>query len=452
MLDAPRNLPLGVSVVEAGRNVRSIFAGRFLGQIVTVISGAAAAQAINIAAVPIVSRLYTPESFGLLGTFMAMLMLLSTVAGMSYPAAIVIPPEEDEGHGIAALSILCGCALACLLAFVVLFFRHDVARLLRIEAIEEMLLLVPALVVFESTFQAGQQWMIRTQRYALTARIGVLQALFSAATKILGGLLFPTARVLVGAAALAVPFHALAIYVILNKGPLPRYWPGVRDPRRILRLARSYRDFPLFRAPHSLIWSINQNLPALLIVRLIDASAGGFFSIANALVNLPSQIIAKAINDVFMPKLATAAAGRRPIAPLVLSATALLFVIGAVFCAAFVFAAPWLFATILGPRWVAAGGYAQWLSLLALTTITACPSYCAITVMRIQQRLVLYELLSIAARGGALLLGSTLNPGTSAPIAVLAVTGGVMHILLIVVVAIACRARDERRLDDERSA
>ncbi|WP_291346906.1 NAD-dependent epimerase/dehydratase family protein [Desulfobacula sp.] len=67
--------------------------------------GTAGAQAIAMVFSPVVTRLYGPEIYGLLGTFLAITSMISPVVALSYPIAIVLPKEDSDAKGIVRLSI-----------------------------------------------------------------------------------------------------------------------------------------------------------------------------------------------------------------------------------------------------------------------------------------------------------------------------------------------------------
>lgn len=73
-----------------------------------VATGTAGAQAITMGFAPIITRLYGPEAFGLLGTFSAILAVLTPMAALTYPIAIVLPKDHADAKGLAKLSTLFG--------------------------------------------------------------------------------------------------------------------------------------------------------------------------------------------------------------------------------------------------------------------------------------------------------------------------------------------------------
>lgn len=64
-----------------------------------MVGGIAAGQAIALAFMPFLTRLYGPESFGIAAAFAAIVNIITLVATMGYVNAIVMP-ESDEDAAI----------------------------------------------------------------------------------------------------------------------------------------------------------------------------------------------------------------------------------------------------------------------------------------------------------------------------------------------------------------
>ena len=65
--------------------------------------GSAGSQLISVAAAPILTRLYGPESFGVLATFASILALLNVVSSLRYELAIAVPKDDDEAIALVWL-------------------------------------------------------------------------------------------------------------------------------------------------------------------------------------------------------------------------------------------------------------------------------------------------------------------------------------------------------------
>ena len=85
--------------------------------VLTLVSGAAAAQVVVFAARPLLTRLFSPESFGVLTVVMSVLAVASPLASGGYRSAILLPRSETDRanvFGLAGIAMLGSTVLAAL--------------------------------------------------------------------------------------------------------------------------------------------------------------------------------------------------------------------------------------------------------------------------------------------------------------------------------------------------
>jgi O-antigen/teichoic acid export membrane protein len=370
-----------------------------------VSSGAAGAQLIAMAFAPVITRLYGPEEFGILGAFLAILAIVSPVAALSYPIAIVLPEEDREAAGIARLSARLSLGMAGLAGLVLIPAGGRLLELLRLGEIGRLIFLIPPAIVFSAWLQINQQWLIRRQRFRLKARADVIQSLAANAAKAGAGLLHPAASALVLITTLGRALHAF----LLSRGGRPADALRGEDPATprpsLRRLARRYYDFPLYRAPQVLINAVSQSLPLLLLAAFFGPAAAGFYAICLKVLKLPSFLIGKSVQDVFYPKLAGAARSGGDPTGLIVKATLGLSAAGFLPYLAVVAFGPRLFTLAFGPEWAEAGAFSRWLALWMFSAFVNRPSVAAVPVLNMQGFFLVYEIVSVAWRLLALLVG-----------------------------------------------
>ena len=71
--------------------------------ILTLMTGTTIAQAIPIAISPILTRIYTPEDFGIFAIFLAITLIIGSIANGHYEQAIMIPKKDEDAINIFAL-------------------------------------------------------------------------------------------------------------------------------------------------------------------------------------------------------------------------------------------------------------------------------------------------------------------------------------------------------------
>ena len=81
------------------RGLPKILRGGFADSVAKVAGGTVAAQAIGVAVMPIVARLFPPDAFGLLASYSALLMLSLTICGFRYELAVPLVKEKPNYDG-----------------------------------------------------------------------------------------------------------------------------------------------------------------------------------------------------------------------------------------------------------------------------------------------------------------------------------------------------------------
>src|SRR5690554_4295982 len=128
--------------------IKQLGQSKFARNVAIVATGTAGAQAITMAFASVITRLYGPEAFGMLGTFMAILGVLTPIAALTYPIAIVLPKSDADAKSLAKLSAILALVIAAITAIVLLVAGGWIAEALSLGAIAGFLLLIPVAMLF----------------------------------------------------------------------------------------------------------------------------------------------------------------------------------------------------------------------------------------------------------------------------------------------------------------
>ncbi|HCH50150.1 MAG TPA: hypothetical protein DEV59_05615 [Proteus sp.] len=145
--------------------IKSIIKRKFVRNVIVVASGTAGAQIITMLFSPIITRLYGPESFGVLGSFTAALAVLTPIAALTYPVAMVLPKSDDEAKGLAAISIKMAILIAFVTFIIFIIFGDGITEKLNLEVIRPFLYLIPLSMFLSAYQQVLFQWFIRKKMF-----------------------------------------------------------------------------------------------------------------------------------------------------------------------------------------------------------------------------------------------------------------------------------------------
>ena len=120
----------------------------FSRNVLTLMTGTTIAQAIPIAISPILTRIYTPEDFGVVALFMAIVMIFGSIISARYEFAIMLPEKEVDAINLVALSILIMIIISFTLFMIIIFNIDLFTKLLKNNELRLWLYFIPLIVFF----------------------------------------------------------------------------------------------------------------------------------------------------------------------------------------------------------------------------------------------------------------------------------------------------------------
>lgn len=415
---------------------KNIIKNKFVKNVLVVATGTAGAQLISIAYTPLITRIFSPEAFGLLGAFMAILTIGTRISAFSYPLAIVLPKDESEAKSLAALSILTSFLLSMVIAIFILIAGNSIAALFNIVEISIYLLLIPMAMFLNTLQEIMQQWLIRNKKFNVTAKVAISQSVIINTAKVFGGLITPSGLVLIVLSVLSSALYATQLWLAtfkLNNIKIKLDIKGV-SYRQYKELAYKYKDFPLFHTPQMVVNSLSQSIPVLLLIFYFNPAIAGYYAFSRTILAAPAGLISSSVGSVLYPKLAEKFNNGENLHSTFIKATLAMLAIASIPFSIIIFFGPWLFGLVFGQQWVTAGEYAIWMSIWLLSSVVARPAISLFPVLRLQRVHLVYELIFIALKAGSLLIGVYLYDSAIYSIALYSIVSTVFYVQLFLII------------------
>lgn len=413
--------------------VKKLFAHRFVKNVVTVASGTVVSQAITMAVTPLITRQYSPNDFGALGVFLSISGIMGSVAGLTYPVAIVVPEKDVDALGLAHLSIYVGVLLSLLCLIILFFFGPEIMALLGANDIVEFKYFVPFAMFVGTLFSVLSQWLIRKKAFKLIAKVSVLQSILINGLKVFFGFNNPSAFMLILINSVSGLFGGIMMllgFLGFEKKEADEFRANIRI-KEMGEIMLRYRDFPLLRAPQNLINAFSQNLPVILLAIYFGSASVGFYSIANGVLAMPILLIGGSVMQVFYPQVNDAIHNGLNVKRLIIKTTVGLVISGILPFIIVIVAGPFLFSFVFGEAWRNAGVYAQWLSVWLFFQFINKPAVSAIPALRLQKGFLIYEIISAGVKGFGLYIGFVVFKSDIIAIALFSVIGSISYLYLI---------------------
>ena len=328
----------------------------FSRNVLILMTGTAVAQAIPIAISPILTRIYSPEEFGLFALFFAILAIFSALANGRYENAVMLPKKDKDAINILALGIVINFSISLILLVVVVFFNGSIASMLGNDEIAIWLYFIPIALFFTALFNILNSFNNRRKNYKDIADAMVIKSLAMAVVQLSIGFIKSGVMGLISGQIFSVFFAngKLIQNIIKDKKLLLSV-----NRLKIIALAKKYKEFPMFSLPSTLANVLAGQLSNILIFSFYSATTIGFYSFVQKILGIPTTLIGKSIGQVYFEE-GTKERKRTGSATTLFNATLKkLLLIGFPSFFILFFIVEDLFAFIFSEEWRVAGEYAQ---------------------------------------------------------------------------------------------
>jgi O-antigen/teichoic acid export membrane protein len=385
--------------------LKEMFKSRFVKNITLVASGTAFAQLLSILLSPIITRIYSPEEYGILSVFVSLLSLLSVGATLNYHRAIPLAENDKKSFNVIALSFIILSLFTGIISAVLLFKGEGLINLLNSTTLLNYMFVIPVGVFFLGVYNILLHWSLRIKDFKTLTRTKVTQSVAANLSKIAFGLFgFGSAGLLIG----QIIGQSGGI-CRLSKPLLAQKKEFMKsiDIKQIKIIAKRYVKFPIYTTPGGYVYTAGNQAPIIILSLTFGTSVVGFYGLANSIVNLPISLLATSVSQVFYSEAARIGKENlRKIRTLSIKLSLKLALIGLIPLMVFVLLGPWLFSSVFGATWYDAGVYAQVLSIGAYTHFVILPITRVLEILEKQQIALIINVFRLIAIISAFFISS----------------------------------------------
>lgn len=360
----------------------------FIRAMALIMSGAIAGQLIGIASTPVISRLYTPEQFGLFSQFAALLTITSVISTLRLEDALLVPRNNRATLALARSAIISAFFTSCLiLCILALSYCLGITH-----ALSNILWLLPPSVLLIAVTQTANAWKTKRGAYYSVARVHVGRSSIAALAKIaLGGAGYGGTGLALGQAigdAVAAISHRQFWAFLLHA-------PSATRHRVSLAIARQYSDFAIYGTTQILLGALWIQLPTIFIGQYYGAAAAGSYGMAMIAIQYPMAMLQSSLRQVFYPKIMHLYQLRELLLGPTTKVMAAMYAIYLVPALAIAIFGATAFRVVLGTSWDIAGQIAQILVVSSFLSIAKTPAIALARLYRKQRQLVVLDIVAL---------------------------------------------------------
>jgi O-antigen/teichoic acid export membrane protein len=265
-------------------------------------TGTTIAQAIPIAISPILTRIYTPEDFGMFALYMSIASILSVIATGRYELAIMLPRKDEDAINLLALSVAISFFVSLMSLLIVFIYNSQITKLLGNPEISLWLYFIPITVLLTGIYQSFNYWSNRKKQYKRLAASRIIHSGATATTN-LGIVFFSFSSyglIIGGVLGQLIATSVLARMAVWDKDKIL-----LQKVKRLkmVALSKKYHKFPKFDMPSSIMYSVYSNMAIIFFSKFFEALVSGLYFFANRIIRTPFSFFISSFSDVFYQKI-----------------------------------------------------------------------------------------------------------------------------------------------------
>lgn len=379
----------------------------FKGDVARLVGGTIIAQIIGIITVPIISRYYSPNAYGILALFSSITTIISSIACWRYELAITVPEGDKNGAALFFTSILT-TAITSSIVFFIFYYFNSIFVFLNAEQLIPYKLFIPAFVFINGIFAACNYWNTRVKRFGKVSLANIINSTFTRILNIILGLNgFCSGGNMIFALVFGQFVSTITIMIGIIKSDL-YYLKNVFSISNIKKVIFEYIKFPLVSIWGILLYNVSIQLPPILLSFYFNSKIVGYFAFSYRLLSLPMSLIGSSISQVFFQR-SSQAYHEGKLTEVTQECYTNLFLLGLFPYSLLAFTAPELFTIVFGEQWANAGIYSQTLAIWMFVEFTCAPITTLVETLNKQETGIFYTVMLVILRAVALVVGGTNN-------------------------------------------
>ncbi len=341
----------------------------FTKHVITLVTGTTIAQAIPILISPILTRLFTPEDFGLFGIYFSIASILAIVACGRYEWTIVLPEEDEDSRHIVVLSLIIAFVISSITLIIIILCNDWIIGLLKTPELKNYLYWVPLSIFAMASYEVHNYWLIRKKAFFKASVSKITQTSSEGAAASYLGAIKYSSGLIVG----KIVGQIIVILIISKQAIKEGLSYRNISIKRMKQNSKRYSDFPKYGALPALFDKASYHVPILFISMFYATSIVGFFTLIRQAIAGPLGLISTSVSKVLFQRISEKKNKNEKVAKEIVSLTwrLILIVIPALIIIE-VFA-PEIFAFIWGEQWRVAGDYARILAVLFAVRFVVSP-------------------------------------------------------------------------------
>ncbi|MCD7978151.1 MAG: oligosaccharide flippase family protein [Tannerellaceae bacterium] len=292
--------------------MKALFSSELKRNAFRLLSANVLSQFIGLAVYPVVTRLYSPEEFGLFNIFTTLCGILFVLSTARYEYAIVLPRSTKDAAALVRLCMRIAFLFSLILLLLIIVFHTQILALFHMESLGILLYLVPLLVVLNAAGLTCMYWFNRLKKFNLVGRYWMSQNIVNSSLKVVLGAMKYTGSGLIYSYFAGFLAAVCSFFLFVNNEKSIRLWISVRQ-EQIRKVAKVYQNYPKYNLLHALTNIVSTGFPILIFGHFFGNEIVGYYGLAFLIGFRPINLVTTSLYQVLYQKISDLCNKRQPV-------------------------------------------------------------------------------------------------------------------------------------------
>lgn len=325
-------------------------------------------QAINLLLLPVLSRFYSPEEFGVLGVITSASAIIVALCGLKYEQGILVSNTVNQAFNLLLISNFLNLIVNLIVLLIILNCIDN----------DGIYIYIPAISFFSFLSESLYLFFSRIKKFQVLANGKLVGTIHSNALKLALGFYHITGGLIIGQL-IGVITPVIYIFSLQIRTLAAVFNKCIIS---IKKTAVRKICFPMYYLPQGILNVVSQNIPPVILAFYFSNHSIGLYWFCVRILQLPISVISDSIRQIITVKLASLRNRNDKFSKEWLVWTVLLIAISLIAVLFIQFFSGFLIPFIFGAQWSDAVYYTQWLVFYAISGLIMLPTVSALVVYK----------------------------------------------------------------------
>lgn len=393
----------------------------------TLFTGSTISQLILFLTLPLLTRLFDENYFGVYVLFTTSVLVLKTIMSMSLELTILLPKKNEDAFNLFFLNIIVSVLLS-LISYLFLFvFELQISTTLGLEGLGFFIYLIPLSSMLICFKTALEYWNNRLDTFKNISFGAFGKSIAVSSSQISIGYSSFKSIGLISGQIIGQLFHLILILKLSYNSFKGSFKKLSID--RIFSLLKQYKRIPQLNTLMSFLNTLSNELPVVLISNFFGLGSVGIYGLSLKISNAFSGLIGYSVGQVFFNEASKLYNAKGNLYQLLKTTYRRMFIVGLLLFT-ILFVASFYFQVLLGNDWSDVGRYTRVLIPWLFIAFLNFPVSSLITILSKQKLFLIYDSLLLVFRFLSIYVGFTFFSSMYISICLFSIVGFLFNLFL----------------------